>query len=253
MTGTVAECWRYPVKSLQGHREDVLTIGTSGVAGDRQRALIDVETGHLISAKRRSKLLEAVGRDGAIELPGGTSVSWDAPDVDEQLSGWLGRPVRLAESSPEDALSYEMTFDPPNDDAEYYEIPAPAGSFLDLAAVHLIATATLEGCRNQRPDLDWDVRRFRPNLVIEWGSEPFAEDEWVGKRVAVGDDLILGGIGPTVRCAMPLRAQPGLEREPELFRAMTELHELYPNHLGAYASVERPGTVRPGDPVRVLD
>ena len=30
-----------------------------------------------------------------------------------------------------------MTFDPPNDDAEYYEIPAPADTFLDLSLIHI--------------------------------------------------------------------------------------------------------------------
>src|SRR4051812_48283647 len=85
---TVAECWRYPVKSLQGHREDALTIGMAGIQGDRDRALIDGGSGHLMSAKRTSALLDAAGRDGAIELPDGTRVSWDAPDVDDALSAW---------------------------------------------------------------------------------------------------------------------------------------------------------------------
>jgi uncharacterized protein YcbX len=241
------------VKSLQGNEEQALTIGSEGVAGDRQRALVDESSGHLLSAKRVSALLGASGREGAIELPDGTELSWDADDVDDALSAWLGRSVRLAEPAADAALSYEMTFDPPNDEAEYYEIPAPVGSFRDLAPLHLITTATLDGCRERRPDLDWDVRRFRPNLLIDAAGEPFLEDEWVGRRLAIGDEVILEDIGPTVRCAMPLRSQPGLGREPGLFKAMSELHELYPNHLGAYAHVERPGTIRPGDQVTLLD
>ena len=60
---------------------------------------------------------------------------------------------------------------------EYVDIPAPAGSFLDFAPVHLVTTATLEGCQAQRPDLDWDVRRFRPNLVIDVDGPPFVEND----------------------------------------------------------------------------
>lgn len=45
---------------------------------------------------------------------------------------------------------YEMTFDPPNDDAEYYEIPTPPGTFLDLAAAHLMSSATLAACAEAR-------------------------------------------------------------------------------------------------------
>ena len=250
--GTVQACWRYPVKSMQGLSVDHLQLFERGVGGDRARALIDGD-GHLMSAKRTSALLDASADDDGITLPDGTVLAWDDDAVDAALSTWLGRDVRLSEPLPGHQVSYEMTFDPPNDDAEYYEIPAPVGSFLDLAAVHVIASSTLAACRQQRPDLDWDVRRFRPNVVVQVDGEPFVEDEWVGRRVAIGDEVILTDIGPTVRCAMPLRPQPGLDREPGLFKAMTELHAQYPNHLGAYAAVERPGTIRPGDRVTVLD
>ena len=68
MNATVAECWRYPVKSLQGHRADALEVRATGVTGDRERALIDAGTGHLLSAKRVGALLGAVGRQRASAL-----------------------------------------------------------------------------------------------------------------------------------------------------------------------------------------
>jgi uncharacterized protein YcbX len=58
----------------------------------------------------------------------------------------------------------------------------------------------------------------------------------------------------TVRCAMPLRAQPAcgsdrpLARDIELYKAMDTLHE---NHLGVYASVREPGTIALGDDVAI--
>jgi hypothetical protein len=81
-----------------------------------------------------------------------------------------------------------MTFDPPHDDAEYVEVPAPPGSFRDLADVHLVSTATLSGVAAARPDLDWDVRRFRPSVVVELGggAAAFTEDSWCGDEVGVG-------------------------------------------------------------------
>ena len=57
---------------------------------------------------------------------------------------------------------------------------------------------------------------------------------------------------PTVRCAMPLRAQPGLDRQPAMYAAMTELNAGAPNHFGVYLAVEQPGVVRPGDAVAVI-
>ena len=250
--GSVAACWRYPVKSLQGAPAEQLVIDQSGVGGDRTHAVIDPATGHLLSAKRVKALLEGFATDERITFPDGQVLRFDDPAIDEVLSAWLGRPVHLAEQEEAGERSYEMTFDPPDDDAEYYEIPAPPGTFLDLAPLHLVTTATLAGCAAARPDLDWDVRRFRPNLVLDVDLPAFGEQAWVGRQVAVGD-VVITVDSPTVRCAMPLRAQPGgLEREPGLFRAMSELNEAFPNHLGLYCSVAEPGTVSVGDPVSLL-
>ncbi|QXC61221.1 MOSC domain-containing protein [Aquihabitans sp. G128] len=251
--GRVARCWRYPVKSLQGLEVGAIDVTATGVAGDRTHGLIGAGDGHLLSAKRTSALLDASATDQAITLADGTVIALDDPDADERLTAWLGRPVHLARSEGTDPVSYEMTFDPPDDGAEYYEIPAAPGSFLDLAAVHLVTTATLDGLAAARPDLDWDVRRFRPNLLLDVDGPTFVEQGWIGRHVRVGT-AVLSIDTPTVRCAMPLRAQPGgIERQPEIFRALNELNTVAPNHLGAYCSVVTPGAVRPGDPVELLD
>jgi uncharacterized protein YcbX len=250
--GTLGACWRYPVKSLQGGETEHLVIGPSGVDGDRTHAVIDPVSGHLLSAKRVAALLQGSATDERITFPDGQVLRFDDPAIDDVLSTWLERTVHLANEEEAGERSYEMTFDPPNDEADYYAIPAPPGTFLDLAPVHLVTTATLAGCAAARPDLDWDVRRFRPNLVLDVDIEPFGEQAWIGQQVAVGD-VVLTVDGPTVRCAMPLRAQPGgIEREPRLFQAMGELNETFPNHLGLYCSVAEPGTVAVGDPVSVL-
>ncbi|HWJ97351.1 MAG TPA: MOSC domain-containing protein [Acidimicrobiales bacterium] len=250
--GTLVDCWRYPVKSLQGGRTEHLVIGPSGVDGDRTHAVIDPGSGHLLSAKRVSALLHGSATDERITFPDGQVLRFDDPAIDQVLSDWLGRTVHLADEEEAGERSYEMTFDPPNDDAEYFEIPAPPGTFLDLAPVHVVTTATLAGCAAARPGLDWDVRRFRPNLVLDVDIEPFGEQAWLGQQVAVGD-VVLVVDSPTVRCAMPLRSQAGgIDREPGLFRAMSELNEAFANHLGLYCSVSEPGTVSVGDPVAVI-
>jgi uncharacterized protein YcbX len=255
LLGEIAQCWRYPVKSMQGMQVDAVGIGTHGVAGDRAHALQDLVTGRVLSAKSLKALLDASATDREMHLPTGAVVGVDDADRDRVLSEWLGREVTLLTLEQSGDLTYEMTFDPPDDEAEYFEIPLPEHGFVDLAPLHLIATATLAECAARRPELDWDVRRFRPNLVIDHDGEAFAEDAWVGARLHIGDQCVVSIDQPTVRCAMPLRAQPAtadfpaLARQPELFRAMEQLHEAHPNHLGTYVGVVTPGRVSVGDPV----
>lgn len=251
MDGRVSECWRYPVKSMQGSRVDEITLGARGVEGDRAYAVLDAASGRILSAKSVKRLLMAQVSGDAITLGDGATVGLGDEGASAVLSQWLGREVRLATPLDGDVRSYQMTFDPPNDEAEYVDIPAPAGSFHDLAHLHVITTATLAGCRDSYPDLDWDVRRFRPNLVIDIDGSPLMENEWSGQRLRIGTQVEIQITGPTGRCAMPLRAQPGLERQAELFRALSDLNVAFPNHLGAYAEVHAPGRVAVGDPVSV--
>ncbi|HEY3833490.1 MAG TPA: MOSC N-terminal beta barrel domain-containing protein [Acidimicrobiia bacterium] len=233
----VSQLWRYPFKSAQGAPAASLELASGGVVGDRHWALIDAG-GRLCSAKRYSKLLLATGRDdGALALDDGTVLTDDS-----EFSEWLHTAVHRAEIDADAQVEYEMTFEPPNDDAEYYAIPAPPGRFVDLADVHIVASSTLAHLASARPDLDWDVRRFRPNIVVETDpeSEPFVEASWVGREIAVGEARVRVD-QETVRCAMPLRAQPGgLERQAEMFHAMDAAHA---NHVGVYCTVVQPGIV----------
>lgn len=256
---TISELWRYPVKSLQGSRVDALEITTAGVVGDRRWGIVPDGAPKVLSAKRVPELLDATVEGETLVLPDGTRVTVDDPGVHEALSAWLGQPVHLRSTTDSEGLAYDMTFDPPDDTAEVFAIPVPTGTFLDLAPLHLLTTATLHGCRSARPDLNWDVRRFRPNLVIDLDGAPFTEDTWAGRELQLGE-VVLRVTQPTVRCAMPLRAQPApadepagdlLVRQPELHDALVELNTTFPNHLGVYAEVLTPGTVRLSDTATV--
>lgn len=263
MTATVAALYRYPVKSFQGFAVDSLTVGPRGVQGDRRFALLDAVTDKILSAKVKAELLHATVQeapDGAVRvtLPDGRLLDPNDDEANAALSAWIGRPVVIAEAEDtaeplaydERSRSYEMTFEPPNDDAEVVDIPSPAGTFLDLAAVHVLTTGSIERCRAQQPATDWDVRRFRPNVLVDTDDGGFPEDAWVGRRVRLGG-AILAVEQRTVRCAMPLRSQPGgIERDVEVYRTMASVHE---NHLGVYCRVEQPGDVRVGDEVEPLD
>jgi len=59
----------------------------------------------------------------------------------------------------------------------------PPGTFFDAASIHVLASGTLAHLRTLiGEDAQVDLRRFRPNIVIdtESGLEGFLEDDWLG-------------------------------------------------------------------------
>jgi uncharacterized protein len=240
------------VKSMQGRREPAIAVEHAGVVGDRIWGLLD-GAGKLASAKRYSSLLMASATDSSVTLPGGDTVDLADRDASAVLSRWLGTRVTVQRPVPAAHLVYQMTFDPTNDHAELVDIPVPSGTFLDWAPLHLVSTATLDHCSAVRPELDWDVRRFRPNVVAALDVPAFAEDSWAGKCLRFGGGCVASVRQPTVRCSIPLRAQPGLSRRPALFNAMSELNRAFPNHLGIYLDVAEPGHIEVGDRITLIE
>lgn len=152
--GRVTQLFRYPVKSLQGTPETTIRLHETGVAGDRSWGLMDVATGKVASAKRFSALLHGAGSDTLVTLPDGTEIPLDErPDQREAanraLSKWLGREVRVVRAGETGPVSYQMTFEPANDDAEMFDIPTPDGSLVDLAHVHVMVKPTLDWCASR--------------------------------------------------------------------------------------------------------
>ena len=51
VVGSVADLWRFPVKSMRGERLEEAELTEGGLVGDRAYALIDSDTGKVVSAK----------------------------------------------------------------------------------------------------------------------------------------------------------------------------------------------------------
>ncbi|MBI2708906.1 MAG: MOSC domain-containing protein [Actinobacteria bacterium] len=250
--GVVTELWRFPVKSLQGERLERATITAAGVAGDRVHAVRDRASGKVMTAKRYGALLDGAARteaDGTVVvcLPHGEEVAAGDPAVDDLLSAWLGTDVVLGRAGDPGSTAFEMSFDAEHPDREIFEWACPAGTFVDLAAVHLMTTASLAAAKARYPAGDWDVRRFRPNVVVEGAGEGFVEDAWVERTVDVGGAALRGSMA-TIRCPMPSRAQPGLARDTRVAATLRDHHD---NNLGLYCDVVEAGAVGVGDGVHV--
>jgi len=100
--GTIAEIWRYPVKSMGGESIDASPIGDLGIFGDRAYALRDDEAGEIRGAKKIPGLLHFASRylgaptDGynaapvEITTPDGALIGSGDDDASSLLSAAVG-------------------------------------------------------------------------------------------------------------------------------------------------------------------
>ena len=256
VTMQVAQLWRFPVKSMQGELVERLELAETGARGDRLWGVIDVEAGKVLSAKRTASLLDARATlDDAtatvtLLLPDGRELIAGEAGTDAALSDWLGRAVRL-EPPHADAVAYELLMEATDDSSEVWDFATPPGSFVDLAAAHLLTTASLAAMAAAAPDSEWSVHRFRPTVLVDSGdADGFVEDDWVGATVQLGAAAIVAPFMATPRCSMPPRAQAihGLARDTAIARTLTDVHR---NDLGVYGAISAPGVVHVGDEVTV--
>jgi uncharacterized protein YcbX len=272
--GTIAQLWRYPVKSMGGEAlQEARVTEATGILGDRAYALLDVATGRIASAKHPrhwGALLNhgarVVDREGErhprvqITPSGGEPLHSDDPDIDRRLSAVVGRDVRLVQTPPQQATYDEYKPELDAGRGEPLAVGAPAGTFFDFAALHLVTTATLARLAELRPTSRFDIARFRPNLVIDTGpATGFVDNDWVGQELAIGAEVRAYIDFPCPRCVMTTLAQHDLPADPEILRTAADsnkqLFGLLAKRLpsvGIYATVVHGGTVRAGDPIRVV-
>ena len=126
----------------------------------------------------------------------------------------------------------------------------PPRTFFDLAPLHLLSTATLACLANLYPQGRFDVRRFRPNLVVEpaHAQHDCVEHRWIGQTLAIGEQVRLQITGACPRCVMTTLPQADLPADLGILRTVARHTQA---NVGVYASVLHGGTMRPGDPIRV--
>lgn len=250
--GTVAELWRFPVKSMQGFRVEHLELDEKGATRDRTWGVVDPAAGKVLSAKRWGALLHlTAGDDGGtttVTMPDGTTHAAGDPATDAALSAYLDHEVQLRQPPAGDGLPYDLPTDAWDDTSPLWEFPGPPGGpFIDLAAAHVLSTASLRAAAGLHPEGNWDVRRFRPNALLDVEGEGFVEDAWVGAPLGLGA-VVLDPFMPAVRCAMTTREQPGLPKDADIARTLHREHGL---NLGLYCAVGTPGVVAVGDQVTI--
>ena len=98
-------------------------------------------------------------------------------------------------------------------------------------------------------DSQFDVRRFRPNLLVDipQSEDPFPEQAWLGATLSVGS-AIMRIESTCPRCSMTTHAFDDLPRDTEIMRKLVNHSH---GNLGIYASVQTPGQISLGDRITI--
>lgn len=238
--GTIAELWRFPVKSMRGSPVDSAFVTAGGLEGDRMYSLRSSKSPKrfpYFTGRDFSELVLYVARFRAgssgvslaeleIETPGGEIYAADDPNFIRQLEARARR------------------------DHELRWILADAPQ-VDSSPVSLLSTGTVAQLAQEIGlGAAIDHRRFRANVVVEFERPTgFAEDNFTGKRVALGEEVVLSVIERDARCAMITIDPDTAERAPDVLRHVNAAHD---GAVGVYADVSATGRVRVGDEVRVI-
>ncbi len=289
VVGTVESLWRFPVKSMRGEGLAEAQVTERGVLGDRAYALIDLDTGRVVSAKSVKLFPDILNCDAKfveppqpgndtppvqISLPDGSVLRSDSAGIDRALSIYFKRNVALKRSAPED-----FTVDQYHPDIEGadpagnrdvvvqqklgsalfaslgMESPLPTGSFLDVFPISVLTTSTLARLAELQPQSRFDLRRFRMNVVLKTEPVGFVENDWVSHTIGIGDATRLNVAFLDPRCVMVTVAQHDLPKDTDVLRALVRHNKVQLADMGAfpcagvYAVVASPGTVRFGDSV----
>ena len=208
-----------------------------------------------------------------IEFPDGTRLAADDRQAALRLSKLVGRELSLWDRRPADDAAHYSRGKGDHDDltdelraifARLPDEPLPdlsafprealvsatiPGTYFDAYPLLLLTRTSLTSLEAARPETRFDVRRFRPNLLLEsTETSGFPENAWVGRRVRVGE-AVLEIAMECPRCVMATHAIGDLPQDPGVMRALVKENN---GNVGVYAAVQMPGTVRKGDAVEVI-
>ena len=289
VVGSIDKLWRFPVKSMGGEQLQEVELTERGILGDRAYALIDKDTGKVVSAKS-VKLFPSIlnchaafvepPRLGSnippvqISLPDGTSVRSDSIEVDNVLSSYFKRNVTLEKKAPEDFTIDQYHPDIEDADPEGnrnkvvaqklgsalfaslgIDSPVSIGAFFDVFPLSVLTTSTLARLSELSPQTVFDERRFRMNIILNTTQLGFIENDWVDHTIGLGDQAQLEVTLLDPRCVMTTLAQADLPQDTDVLRTLIRHNRLQVGNLGlfpcagVYATVLTSATLRVGDHV----
>ena len=280
--GSIESVWRYPAKSMMGDSFSSVPVDGHGVIGDRGWAVRDEVRGGIRGAKKIGGLMRLHARyveepqrgcpPPPIEVtaPDGRHVRSDDDDVNARLSACLDHEVTLWPLRPKEDLDHYRRGAPDTNDvgAEMramfgrepdeplptfegipldvlVEYESPPGTYFDAFPMHVVTDRSLATLARLTPGSDFDVRRFRPNVVVTVDDDvegDFPEQGWPGRKLDVGD-AELEVTAPCPRCVMVTRDFAELPADSRVLRTIVGHAD---QNIGVYANVLRPGRLETG-------
>jgi uncharacterized protein YcbX len=227
--GRVVGLWRYPVKSMAAEPLREVDVSWHGFAGDRRWAFLRsgvTQSGFpWLTLREREDMghysLSFV--DSAQPDKSRTVVRTPAGEVFDVTD-----PALAAELWPQGAQVIKQT----------------RGVF-DTFPLSLITTQTIARL-GEMVGAQLDVRRFRPNILVEAAAgDPFLEDGWVGSVLRIGS-MRMRLDKRDGRCVVITIDPVTTERNPAILRTVVRERQ---GCLGVYGSTVEPGRVTMNDPV----
>ena len=273
---TLTDIFRYPIKSMMGESLSDAALTATGIPGDRAWAVRDERRGGIRGGKKIPQLMTLAAQTGTgaptITAPDGESVVANFEHINTWLSEKLDHPVTLWPLVPATQLEHYRRGAPDTENLEQelrtvfgrlpneplpdltgfealFEFESPPGTYFDAFPLSIMSVQSLDSLNQLEGDSQFDVRRFRPNLLVDIpnSSNLFPEQDWLGAAISIGG-AVLRVESTCPRCSMTTQGFDDLPRDTDIMRNLVTHSG---GNLGIYASVTTPGEVAVGDHIGI--
>ncbi|MRH41500.1 MOSC domain-containing protein [Aquibacillus halophilus] len=241
LIGHIKELVRHPVKSLDGEFVQKSKIMDYGLYGDRSHAYLDeTKKGNFLTITQFQEMVRYkarfVGEESMDEYPKvevitpeGNVFDWKDEELIKEMENKSKRKISTKKYTPS---------------------LVPIGP-IAVEHILLVTDASLDKLEEIWGKEEVDFRRFRPNLFIELKEKkPFVEEEWIGKRIKIGNEVEVQLVGHSERCMIITVNPDNAERDKSLHTALIKERN---NNFGVYASVIKTGDIHVNDEIHLLD
>jgi uncharacterized protein YcbX len=239
--GTLTHLRRYPVKGMSGEDLDEAFVTFAGLLGDRVYAFLDPH--------------------GPADFPWMTARVWaemlllkprfvSAPSAQQQLPGDPDYRVEVSTPAGEkfDIAAPELRAHLEKKFGRAIAVRFSERSMIDARPISLFSRQSIEAL-SKEVGLPLDVRRFRPNFMVDWADRDARhEDSLIGRTVRIGDSAAFVIAKKDGRCKVITFDPDTAQASPQVLEVVARNHG---GCFGVYGVVLREGIVRRGDPVFV--